>query len=104
MLALTGVQLAQLGQGQIGDGPRAVGGPVHLGVVHGDERSVLAEAQIQSDDVHAATFCSEVRPQGVLRFDTHDPAVTDGEESQGSLASVDGGSPRGCGVPTGRAR
>lgn len=56
VLALTGVQFAQFGQGQIGDGPRTVGGPVHLGVVHGDEDAVLAQPEVQGDGVHAGTF------------------------------------------------
>lgn len=44
VLAVPGVQPAQFGQGQIGDGSRAVGGPVHLGVVQDDEGAVLAES------------------------------------------------------------
>jgi hypothetical protein len=48
--------------------------------------------QIEFDDVHARLLGVEEGAQGVLGLDTHDPAMTDGEERQGDLALVDGGS------------
>ncbi|GGT25022.1 hypothetical protein GCM10010271_30610 [Streptomyces kurssanovii] len=48
--------------------------------------------QIEFDGVHAGLLGADEGTQGVLRLDAHDPAMTDGEESQDSLASVDGGS------------
>ncbi|GGW37056.1 hypothetical protein GCM10010381_22190 [Streptomyces xantholiticus] len=68
--------------------------------MHDGERAVLAEMQIEFDGVHAGLFGADEGAQGVLRLDAHDPAMTDGEESQDSLASVDGGS-RGRGTAPG---
>ena len=52
-LAAPGVQGAQLGEGLLGDRPRAVGRTVHVGVVHDDERAVLAQMQVEFDHVEA---------------------------------------------------
>lgn len=87
-LALPGVQLAQLGQGALGDRPGTVGGPVHVRVVHHHERAVLAQMQIQFDDIEAFALGTYERAQGVLRLHAHDPAVSDGEKGQSCLASV----------------
>ncbi|GHE74161.1 hypothetical protein GCM10018785_47890 [Streptomyces longispororuber] len=65
--------------------------------MHDDEGAVLAEVQVEFDDVQARGLRGDERPQGVLGFDAHDTAMPDGEEVQDRLASVDGGSaPRGA--------
>ncbi|BBC30226.1 hypothetical protein SGFS_015200 [Streptomyces graminofaciens] len=73
--------------------------------MHDDERAVLAQMQIEFDDVEARPVGGDEGAEGVLGFDTHDSAVTDGEEVQGGLASVDGGSARvtGKGAARGKA-
>ncbi|GAA4092390.1 hypothetical protein GCM10022284_31300 [Streptomyces hundungensis] len=50
--------------------------------MHDDEGAVLAQVQIEFDDIHAHAFGVDEGTQGVLRLDTHDPAMTDGEERQ----------------------
>ncbi|GHA29668.1 hypothetical protein GCM10010329_61280 [Streptomyces spiroverticillatus] len=59
--------------------------------MHDDECAVLAQVQVEFDDVHARVLGVQEGAEGVLRLDTHDSAMTDGEERQGDLASVDGG-------------
>ena len=80
-LAQPRVQSPDLGQRQVADEPRAVGGAVDVLVVHHDERPVLAQVQVEFDLVQAGGLCGAEGPQGVLRLHAHDPAVTDSEEA-----------------------
>ncbi|GGW43142.1 hypothetical protein GCM10010503_19640 [Streptomyces lucensis JCM 4490] len=52
--------------------------------MHDDERAVLAQVQIEFDQVQAGVLRGDEGTKGVLGLDTHDPAVTDGKEVQGS--------------------
>ncbi len=83
-LPATGVECAQFRECLLGDRTRAVGCSVHFGVVHDHESAVLAQMQIEFDQVQARALGGEKGPEGVLGLDTHDSAVTDGEEVQGS--------------------
>ncbi len=83
-LALPGVQGAQFVECPLGDETRAVRRAVHGRVVHDDESAVLAQMQIEFDDVQTRLLGGDEGPEGVLGGDTHDSAVTDGEEVQGS--------------------
>ncbi|GAB2852318.1 hypothetical protein GCM10027074_18880 [Streptomyces deserti] len=48
--------------------------------MHDDEGAVLAQVQIELDGVETRLLRGDEGPEGVLGFDTHDSAVTDGEE------------------------
>ncbi|GAA3548629.1 hypothetical protein GCM10022295_33260 [Streptomyces osmaniensis] len=52
--------------------------------MHDDEGAVLAEVEVQFDDIEAGLLGGHEGTEGVLGFDTHDSAVTDGKEVQGS--------------------
>jgi len=52
--------------------------------VHDDEGAVLAQMQIEFDDVEAGLLGGDEGTEGVLGFGTHDSAMTDGKEVQGS--------------------
>lgn len=86
-LAETGVQAAQLVEGEVGDGAAAVGGPVDLVVVHDDQRAVLAQVQVELDLVQSLALRAGEGAKRVLGLDTHDTAMTDCEKPQGAAAS-----------------
>ncbi|GHH08872.1 hypothetical protein GCM10018780_44060 [Streptomyces lanatus] len=52
--------------------------------MHDDEGAVLAEVEVQFDDIEAGLLGGDEGTEGVLGFDTHDSAMTDGKEVQGS--------------------
>ncbi|GAA4085230.1 hypothetical protein GCM10022233_79320 [Streptomyces shaanxiensis] len=52
--------------------------------MHDDEGAVLAQVEIEFDDVEAGLLGGDEGTEGVLGFDTHDSAVTDGKEVQDS--------------------
>ncbi|GAA0919435.1 hypothetical protein GCM10009549_37560 [Streptomyces thermoalcalitolerans] len=52
--------------------------------MHDDERAVLAQVQIEFDDIQAGLLGGDEGTKGVLGLDTHDSAVTDGKEVQDS--------------------
>ncbi|GAA2367341.1 hypothetical protein GCM10010378_02930 [Streptomyces viridochromogenes] len=52
--------------------------------MHDDEGAVLAQVEVEFDDVEAGLLGGDEGTEGVLGFETHDSAVTDGKEVQDS--------------------
>ncbi|GGJ07796.1 hypothetical protein GCM10010121_017750 [Streptomyces brasiliensis] len=52
--------------------------------MHDDQGAVLAQVEIEFDEVEAGLLGGDEGTEGVLGLDAHDSAVTDGKEVQGS--------------------
>ena len=68
LLAITCVELAQLGRREVFDQPAAVGGAVEGVVVNDDEATVGRKVHVAFDEVAAGGDGGPERPQSVLRI------------------------------------